>query len=632
MHESPPSPELECDVVLKGGITSGVVYPRALGRFAATYRFRRLGGSSAGAIGAAMGAAAEHARGRTGAGFEALERVPEELGEGRLAGLFQPTAATRPLLRLGLALTGHDRPGPPRSGVARVAASAVALVTGWPLYGLLGALPGLAGVALAVHVGAWAGWGVGVLAVLVLVVGAFAAALLGASRTLTRDVPANLFGICTGLAQGRDRGTVAPGFTDWLSQRINTIAGRRVDDPLLFGHLWTGTGDAAAVPMDDRAVDLRVISTCLTQGRAYEMPWEARSFFYEPDTWRRLFPAEVMDALDAAPRPAPSASSDAQEWAWHNEQAAAQPRPLRRLPAPEHLPVVVAVRLSISFPMLISAVPLWTPDRRSRATRDGLAALRAGEPRGGCEFVELWFTDGGFARNFPVHFFDDPLPVRPTFAVNLGSFVAGREPSPDEAENIEYARTNAALPPSHRPVPASGWGAITGFLGNAWATSREWSDASELAAPGMRDRVVRVLQSPGEGGLNLFMDSTTLSRLAARGDAAASALTEQFTQPRYAGGATGWDNHRWVRYRALMAALPGWLGGVAQGRRAMSDLDPATPPSYRLDVAGREVSADLDEVLAEGEGVVTDPAHEDGVESLTRAPRPLTVLRRTPQL
>ena len=42
-----------CDVVMKGGITSGVIYPRALVELARHYRFRGMGGSSAGAIGAA---------------------------------------------------------------------------------------------------------------------------------------------------------------------------------------------------------------------------------------------------------------------------------------------------------------------------------------------------------------------------------------------------------------------------------------------------------------------------------------------------------------------------------------------------------------------------------------------------
>ena len=48
-----PAPQAECNVIMKGGITSGVIYPRALSEFAKTYRFRSLGGASAGAIGAA---------------------------------------------------------------------------------------------------------------------------------------------------------------------------------------------------------------------------------------------------------------------------------------------------------------------------------------------------------------------------------------------------------------------------------------------------------------------------------------------------------------------------------------------------------------------------------------------------
>ena len=43
----------ECDVVMKGGITSGIVYPRAIARLAAHYRLRSVGGASAGAIAAA---------------------------------------------------------------------------------------------------------------------------------------------------------------------------------------------------------------------------------------------------------------------------------------------------------------------------------------------------------------------------------------------------------------------------------------------------------------------------------------------------------------------------------------------------------------------------------------------------
>jgi hypothetical protein len=52
----------ECDVVMKGGVTSGVIYPLAICEIAMNYRLRGVGGASAGAIGAAFAAAAESAR------------------------------------------------------------------------------------------------------------------------------------------------------------------------------------------------------------------------------------------------------------------------------------------------------------------------------------------------------------------------------------------------------------------------------------------------------------------------------------------------------------------------------------------------------------------------------------------
>lgn len=48
----------ECDLVLKGGVTSGVVYPYAILELARRYRFRSVGGTSAGGIAAAFAAAA----------------------------------------------------------------------------------------------------------------------------------------------------------------------------------------------------------------------------------------------------------------------------------------------------------------------------------------------------------------------------------------------------------------------------------------------------------------------------------------------------------------------------------------------------------------------------------------------
>src|SRR4051812_23383253 len=47
-----------CDLVMKGGITSGIVYPNAVLALTRRYEFRNIGGTSAGAIAAAATAAA----------------------------------------------------------------------------------------------------------------------------------------------------------------------------------------------------------------------------------------------------------------------------------------------------------------------------------------------------------------------------------------------------------------------------------------------------------------------------------------------------------------------------------------------------------------------------------------------
>lgn len=90
---------------MKGGIASGVVYPTAIAELSQHYRFQSIGGTSAGAIAAAVTAAAEYQRRQTQslAGFALLQGLPKELGEPvgpgkrKLLSLFQPQPA---LMRL----------------------------------------------------------------------------------------------------------------------------------------------------------------------------------------------------------------------------------------------------------------------------------------------------------------------------------------------------------------------------------------------------------------------------------------------------------------------------------------------------------------------------------------------------
>jgi hypothetical protein len=106
-----------CDLTMRGGTTSGVVYPLAVCELAKQYVFRSVGGASAGAIAASVTAAAE--LGRTAEppkerepltvdpGFGGLEQVITWLtgsdNDWRLAQLFQPGKATHRLFRVAAA-------------------------------------------------------------------------------------------------------------------------------------------------------------------------------------------------------------------------------------------------------------------------------------------------------------------------------------------------------------------------------------------------------------------------------------------------------------------------------------------------------------------------------------------------
>ena len=99
----------QCDLIMKGGLTSGVVYPLAITELAKKYEFVNIGGTSAGAIGAVIAAAAEYRRQaakKTSAdpmqGFEEMKSIPIELGP-NLQDLFvpaQPCLTSAPMAQI----------------------------------------------------------------------------------------------------------------------------------------------------------------------------------------------------------------------------------------------------------------------------------------------------------------------------------------------------------------------------------------------------------------------------------------------------------------------------------------------------------------------------------------------------
>ncbi|MDO7881355.1 patatin-like phospholipase family protein [Antiquaquibacter soli] len=592
-----------CDIVMKGGITSGVIYPGTIAAIARRYRLKGLGGASAGAIGAAFGAAAEF--GREHGAFDELEGIPEEIDLGRL---FRTTRRTRGLLAVLNAFTGAAPWG--RSGWLRVPVIVVTLLAVFPVSSILGLA---LGVATAVQ-SAGNGW---VLAggVALAVLGWVLAMVLRLLFALTQSVPRTMFGICTG------HGTPdAPQLTDWMAERLDALAHLPAGaGPLTFGQLWTKSPRSRLVAdPEDREIDLRMVSTSLSQAMPVELPLMAGEWYYDPAEWALLFPDDVMAALERAPHRRRSGRS-LEEYEARLERAASHEPPLRRLPDPEYLPVVVATRMSLSFPLLISAVPMWA-----------IEYLPAERPS---EFRKVWFTDGGLASNFPIHLFDRPLPTRPTFAINLGSYDREEERDPARVP-FRFARTNGEMILSpFRGIPGSGFGAVAGFASAAFSTARNWRDNAHVSAPGYRDRIVQVLQSRDEGGLNLTMPRETVEALSERGRAAAEALLDQFAEPRYRDSrgrvtVTGWENHLWVRYRALLAGMPRFLRGYAGGLEA-------EPPrrdtaAYHLGPASQSLVQRIDELITEADATATDaPAAVRAVES---EPAPRTVIRRVPDV
>lgn len=564
-------PKLVCDLVMKGGITSGVVYPRAVEEVAKRFYLAGIAGTSAGAIAASLAAAAEYRRRTTGS-FEGFERVAElgnELAEkGRLLGLFRPDRKTRKLFRT----------------VRKMKEKGLSL-----------------------------GMKVKLLRMAVRL-----------EKTLS-PVTDNFFGLCTGMANGNRKRGVEP-LSEWLADRIDEVAGRKKGEPpLTFRDLHE-----AGVPEvlrrllpkggTERAIDFRAVTTCLSFGRPYEFPLSTNIFAFDPEELEKLFPKRVVDFLVEKGKAIPSEN-------------------LKRdgklpLTNPD-LPVVVATRMSLSFPVLLSMVPLWAVDYR-----------RESKP-----LQRVWFSDGGITSNFPMHRFDALYPQWPTLGVTLATVGASEKPDrpallePDvpEEERLIYLprrRSENTLDRwNHFDAPESAVKDLMGFLLAMFRSAQTWHDEAYLGLPGFRDRSVEIWMRKKEGGLNLDMDREVVTELAQRGRAAGRMISERFAAVNSA-EPMSWDSHRWGRFQSGMAAV---MDSLAELRHAV-EAPPMgggkrlevwlsgqeEPPAHRYRKAGqaqreadREAVTELLALLQKLEGVEPRPfqkAPQPRVELGVRAP------------
>jgi predicted acylesterase/phospholipase RssA len=629
----PENPPLECDVIMKGGITSGVIYPRTVCELAKSYRLRSVGGSSAGAIAAAGAAAAE--LGRSTGGFDQLETLPNDITAASPAGgstlfrLFQPTKATYPLYRAFTAGMGKS---------SKTLPAVFALLAGFWLWAFAGAVPGIVVVVVSAFgsgPACVAGMAGGlILALLGLILGI----ALGVIKMLAGVSGAD-FGLCTGMPGAGAKG--APALTPWLHDRLQSMAGRANRKVLTFG-------DLAA-----RDVELRTMTTNLTRRQPMAMPWTTQEYFFDPAEMRRLFPEDVVKWMEEhPPAAAPDGSALAPSEIRERALLRAQAEPKRPFPAPQDVPVIVATRMSLSFPLLITAVPLYAVDYSREVNREAREAadawLAANPDRPATEgaasapkrsFGVNWFSDGGICANLPVQFFDAPLPTRPTFAVDLEQFPPDRQKSPVESENCYLPATNSAgLLRPWTAIPTSGIGALGAFFNQIVDTARSWVDAAQLVLPGYRDRVVTIYHDSKEGGMNLAMPAPIVADLADRGEAAGAMLVERFVGPEpKRQPAWGWNNQRWIRFRTATAGLDAWLtkfqgnySAAAPGAIPYADLagpnTHAPLPSYAFSNVGARsaVNDHTAQLLAMAARWGSDNA------MLDNAPQPRPVMRLVP--
>jgi predicted acylesterase/phospholipase RssA len=588
-----------CDLLMKGGVTSGVVYPTTICRLAQTFRLRNIGGTSAGALASALAAAAEYERvaaeraGRAPVGFQRLAAVPEFLGTGKnLENLFQPSKTTAPLFHIFLKLIDANASWWSKlwtpfaeHPISTTAAVVVALLfyafnVGWigPWSGVYGAANVLAIVA----------------AVVVFVLVAVATIGANLARIVLGKIPDNEYGMCTGLDRENARSPLP--LTPWLADRIDFVAGRSDSEvlpdeatlaPLTFGDLYdvgisgppppypypSQTGSAVLDDLNERStrvVNLEMVTTDVTAGRPYRLPFNPRGitkFYFDPDDFRKLFPKRVVDHMlraddgtpavplvskittlvDATPRPGRTTRS-------RSRAVKTSEKTLYPFPNAQRLPVVVAARMSMSFPVLFSAVPLYAVNRAAQEENRC--------PPDALEVRKTWFSDGGLSSNIPIHFFDGPIPRWPTFALNLRGFprTSGGCDDPldtETATNPQKVFLATRYDPDVELFRDTGNGRLFQFINSIIDAMQNWNDNTLMQLPGYRERTVEIAMLDSEGGLNLVMPQDTIDSIMERGYYAADLFKSKFATPRL-NDSDHWNDHRHIRLRSSLLMQSEW--------------------------------------------------------------------------
>ena len=395
---------------------------------------------------------------------------------------------------------------------------------------------------------------VGLLSSILIYVGRFRSRAFGLIAGTTPQRRRNLLDVMAAVPKP----TVNKSLVPWLNDCLNSLTGLPGDQVLRFGHLWSGLDyhqrrldptreDLAgwwqmAQRSDHRLVNLELMTTDLTRQRPFRFPLDPTEDGDPEQLWlcidqlrddeSQMFPESILQAL-----------SETESREVHDRHGIL--RTLHKLPQPWDLPVIFAVRISMSLPVLFQAVRMYRI-RRSAPIQDdlGRTIFDHGQPVALLSppdlAQDLWFSDGGITSNFPVHFFDHPLPRWPTVSLNLG------------VHPFDAPHQDVWLPQDwddlNIPVKSLG-GSGLGFGKAIFDTAMSWRDSMQSALPGYPNRIAQVRTGLGEGGTNLFMPREIIASLALRGALAGARLRTRFTSDPQ------WNRFRWLRLRTAMSNI-----------------------------------------------------------------------------
>jgi hypothetical protein len=118
-----------------------------------------------------------------------------------------------------------------------------------------------------------------------------------------------------------------------------------------------------------------MMTTSLMERRPYSLPIRDRRFVFKRGEWEN-FPSRILAFLTEVCERFVTPADETGEFYY--------------FPDEEQLPLIVGARMSLSFPGLISAVPMWVRDF-TLTDKTELNKLR-----------RCLFSDGGLSSNFPI--------------------------------------------------------------------------------------------------------------------------------------------------------------------------------------------------------------------------------------